>query len=93
MSYLMLRFQFLQAEAVVTARLEVTPDEPRLWCALGDLRLDDACYERAWLRSGKRSARAKRSLARRCYSSIPSLMCRLQVTMYPLSTVLLAHSR
>lgn len=53
-----------QAEAIVTARLDATPNEPRLWCALGDLRLDDSCYERAWSRSGGRSARAKRSLAR-----------------------------
>ncbi len=46
--------------------MEETPGEPRLWCALGDLRLDDGCYQRAWERSGGRSARAKRSLARRC---------------------------
>jgi len=54
-----------KAEALIRARLEVTPDEARLWCALGDLRMDDACYERAWERSGKRSARAQRSIARR----------------------------
>lgn len=33
-----------QAEQLIRRRLEVTPDEPRLWCALGDLTLDDACY-------------------------------------------------
>jgi len=54
-----------QAEALIGARLEEAPAEPRLWCALGDLRHDDGCYERAWQRSGGRSARAKRSLARR----------------------------
>jgi tetratricopeptide (TPR) repeat protein len=52
------------AEQLVKRRLEVTPDEPRLWCALGDLSLDDAHYMEAWERSGKRNARAARSLAR-----------------------------
>jgi hypothetical protein len=54
-----------QAEALIRARLQETPDEARLWCALGDLRQDDGCYRAAWERSGHRSARAKRSLARR----------------------------
>lgn len=45
-------------------RLEVAPDDPRLWCALGDLRLDDAAYLQAWERSGRRNARSQRSLAR-----------------------------
>jgi len=52
------------AEQLVKNRLEVTPDEPRLWCALGDLSLEDAHYMEAWERSGKRNARAARSLAR-----------------------------
>jgi tetratricopeptide (TPR) repeat protein len=52
------------AEQLVKRRLEATPDEPRLWCALGDLSLDDAHYIEAWERSGKRNARAARSLAR-----------------------------
>ena len=42
----------------------MTPDDPRLWCALGDLTLKDAHYETAWERSGQRSTRAQRSLAR-----------------------------
>ena len=46
-----------QAEELVKRRLEVAPDEPRLWCALGDLTLDDACYQRAWECSGHRNAR------------------------------------
>ncbi|KAK9827709.1 hypothetical protein WJX81_003255 [Elliptochloris bilobata] len=53
-----------QALALARARLEAAPDEPRLLCALGDLTVDDACYERAWAASGGRSVRAKRSLAR-----------------------------
>lgn len=36
-----------QAEQLIKRRLEVTPDEPRLWCALGDLTLDDAAYLQA----------------------------------------------
>ena len=46
-----------QAEELIKRRLEVTPDEPRLWCALGDLCLDDAHYLQAWERSGHRNAR------------------------------------
>lgn len=54
----------IAAEQLIMRRLEATPDEPRLWCALGDLSLDDAHYFEAWERSGKRNARAVRSLAR-----------------------------
>jgi tetratricopeptide (TPR) repeat protein len=46
-----------QAEELIKHRLEVTPDEPRLWCALGDLTLDDAHYRQAWECSGHRNAR------------------------------------
>ena len=52
------------AEQLIHRRLEATPDDPRLWCALGDLSLEDTHYMEAWERSGKRSARAARSLAR-----------------------------
>eukprot|EP00887_Chlorella_sp_A99_P004614 scaffold4.g4614.t1 len=54
----------VQAEQLIRRRLEATPNDPRLWCALGDLTLDDQDYLRAWERSGGRSARAQRSLAR-----------------------------
>ncbi|KAL4448097.1 hypothetical protein ABPG75_005316 [Micractinium tetrahymenae] len=54
----------VQAEELIKRRLEVSPDEPRLWCALGDLCLDDAHYLQAWERSGHRNARSQRSLAR-----------------------------
>ncbi|EFN57654.1 hypothetical protein CHLNCDRAFT_142791 [Chlorella variabilis] len=53
-----------QAEELIRRRLEVTPDEPRLWCALGDLLVEDAHYLQAWERSGHRNARSQRSLAR-----------------------------
>ncbi len=43
---------------------QAAPDDARLLCALGDLTVDDACYERAWAASGGRSVRAKRCLAR-----------------------------
>ncbi|GAB4823953.1 hypothetical protein N2152v2_010999 [Parachlorella kessleri] len=54
----------VQAEELVRRRLEATPDQPRLWCTLGDLTLEDKHYQEAWERSGHRSARAQRSLAR-----------------------------
>ena len=44
--------------------MQVTADDPRLWCALGDLTLREEHYETAWQRSGRRSTRAQRSLAR-----------------------------
>lgn len=46
-----------QAEELVRRRLEVTPDDARLLCTLGDLTLDDKYYLEAWERSGHRSAR------------------------------------
>ncbi|GIL61603.1 hypothetical protein Vafri_16033 [Volvox africanus] len=52
------------AEELVKRRLAVTPDDPRLWCALGDMHLDDRFYEEAWRRSGGRHTRSQRSLGR-----------------------------
>ncbi|KAG2495053.1 hypothetical protein HYH03_006983 [Edaphochlamys debaryana] len=52
------------AEELVRRRLEQSPDDPRLWCALGDLYLNDRFYEEAWRRSGQRHTRSQRSLAR-----------------------------
>ena len=43
---------------------QVTPDDPKLWNALGDLHMEDAPYLEAWARSGGRNARSKRSLGR-----------------------------
>eukprot|EP00192_Tetraselmis_astigmatica_P009810 CAMPEP_0117654740 /NCGR_PEP_ID=MMETSP0804-20121206/3908_1 /TAXON_ID=1074897 /ORGANISM="Tetraselmis astigmatica, Strain CCMP880" /LENGTH=926 /DNA_ID=CAMNT_0005461047 /DNA_START=141 /DNA_END=2921 /DNA_ORIENTATION=+ len=62
----------LQATELVRKRLEVHPDDPKLLCALGDCTGDEQAYHDAWEKSGKRSARAMRSLAdtahrRRCY--------------------------
>jgi hypothetical protein len=58
------------ARELIQARLSVTPGDPSLLCALGDLAEEaggaggDRHYEEAWRASGGRSARAKRSLAR-----------------------------
>ncbi|KAI0394174.1 hypothetical protein F5Y17DRAFT_272656 [Xylariaceae sp. FL0594] len=38
------------------------PNAPRLWCILGDMENDARHYERAWETSGRRFARAQRSL-------------------------------
>jgi hypothetical protein len=38
-----------------------------MWSALGDLTNDPSCYERAWELSGRRFARAKRSLGRHAF--------------------------
>ena len=53
----------VQAQNVILSRLERHPNDPRLWCALGDVKKEDACYVEAWERSGHRHARAQRSLA------------------------------
>lgn len=56
------------AVELIKARLLETPNDPRLWCSLGDVTNDDACYEKALEVSNDRSARAKRSLARSSYN-------------------------
>ncbi|XP_042498787.1 tetratricopeptide repeat protein 27 homolog [Macadamia integrifolia] len=56
------------AVELIKARLSETPDVPRLWCSLGDVTVNDACYEKALEVSNGRFARAKRSLARSAYN-------------------------
>jgi tetratricopeptide (TPR) repeat protein len=47
------------------ARLfQASPDEPKLWCVLGDIQQQDDHYRRAWEVSRQRSSRAQRSLAK-----------------------------
>lgn len=61
-------YQLLQkneiAEDLVRKRLEITPNDARLLCTLGDLVDSDEYYHKAWECSNGRSARAQRSLAR-----------------------------
>ncbi|KAI9649922.1 hypothetical protein NHQ30_002507 [Ciborinia camelliae] len=58
----------IDAEAVVKEewngeiRSPPPPHAPRLWCILGDLDQDPACWERAWTISNNRYARAQRTL-------------------------------
>ena len=47
------------------------PDAPRLFCILGDIDTDISMYERAWVVSMERYARAQRSLARHYVSQKP----------------------
>ncbi|RKP13703.1 hypothetical protein BJ684DRAFT_4428, partial [Piptocephalis cylindrospora] len=52
-----------QAEVLVREQLEKEgADLPWLYCILGDLQKDPSYWERAWEESGKRYARAQRSL-------------------------------
>ncbi|XP_061376118.1 uncharacterized protein LOC133318158 [Gastrolobium bilobum] len=59
-----------KASAVELIRkcLSERPNDPRLWCSLGDTTINDACYEKALEVSNNKSARAKRSLARSAYN-------------------------
>lgn len=52
------------ATALIRRQLEAHPDDPRLWCALGDVTKEDEHYVTAWEKSRGRHARAQRSLAR-----------------------------
>ncbi|ESW09834.1 hypothetical protein PHAVU_009G160200 [Phaseolus vulgaris] len=58
-----------KASAVELIRkcLSERPNDPRLWCSLGDTTANDAYYEKALEVSNNRSARAKCSLARSAY--------------------------
>ncbi|KAJ2233688.1 hypothetical protein IWW45_003989 [Coemansia sp. RSA 485] len=50
------------AERFVQDQLAATPDRPKLWCVLGDLKKDPDHWRHAWEISGCRYARAMRSL-------------------------------
>ncbi|KAE9608627.1 putative 43kDa postsynaptic protein [Lupinus albus] len=56
------------AVELIRKRLSERPNDPRLWCSLGDTTTNDTCYEKALEVSNNRSARAKRSLARSAYN-------------------------
>ncbi|GAU16836.1 hypothetical protein TSUD_367830 [Trifolium subterraneum] len=56
------------AVELIRKRLSERPNDPRLWCSLGDTTNNDSCYEKALEVSNNRSARAKRSLARSAYN-------------------------
>ncbi|KAK7410960.1 hypothetical protein VNO78_02233 [Psophocarpus tetragonolobus] len=56
------------AVELIRKRLSERPNDPTLWCSLGDTTTNDACYEKALEVSNNRSARAKRSLARSAYN-------------------------
>ncbi|KAI5084964.1 hypothetical protein GOP47_0001133 [Adiantum capillus-veneris] len=53
---------------LIKERLKQQPDDPRLWCALGDVTLNEDCYEKAWEVSKHRFGRAQRSLGRSAYN-------------------------
>ena len=54
-----------KAEELLKERLEVTPNSPKLWCLLGDVKSEPQHWEHAWQLSeaaGRRYSRAMRSL-------------------------------
>ncbi|KAG9455334.1 hypothetical protein H6P81_008238 [Aristolochia fimbriata] len=53
---------------LIKSRLSERPNDPKLWCSLGDVTDTDAYYYKALEVSNDRSARAKRSLARSAYN-------------------------
>ncbi|KAL8267583.1 hypothetical protein R6Q59_004927 [Mikania micrantha] len=56
------------AVELINTRLLEQPNDPRLWCSLGDVTNNDSCYEKALQVSENKSVRAKRSLARSAYN-------------------------
>ncbi|KVH96251.1 Tetratricopeptide-like helical [Cynara cardunculus var. scolymus] len=56
------------AVELINTRLLEKPNDPRLWCSLGDVTNQDSCYEKALEVSENKSVRAKRSLARSAYN-------------------------
>ncbi|KAG2641782.1 hypothetical protein PVAP13_2KG234200 [Panicum virgatum] len=56
------------AVSLINARLSVNPNDPRLWCSLGDVTNNDDHYKKALEVSNNKSARAMRSLARSAYN-------------------------
>ncbi|KAI4994400.1 hypothetical protein ZWY2020_029448 [Hordeum vulgare] len=56
------------AVSLINTRLSVTPNDPRLWCSLGDATNNDDHYKKALEVSDNKSARALRSLARSAYN-------------------------
>ncbi|KAJ8754915.1 hypothetical protein K2173_015427 [Erythroxylum novogranatense] len=56
------------AVELIKKRLSERPNDPRLWCSLGDVTNNDSYYEKALEVSDDKSARAKRSLARSAYN-------------------------
>lgn len=56
-----------QASEMAQEALDSSTDDsqkPAILCLLGDIRRDPQYYEKAWELSGKKYARAKRSLAK-----------------------------
>ncbi|KAK1666280.1 hypothetical protein QYE76_054439 [Lolium multiflorum] len=56
------------AVSLINTRLSITPNDPKLWCSLGDATNNDDHYKKALEVSNNKSARALRSLARSAYN-------------------------
>jgi tetratricopeptide (TPR) repeat protein len=55
--------QKVKAEDLILKEL-AKMETPSMWCRLGDIRQDVACYDKAWELSKHRSARSRRDLGR-----------------------------
>ena len=56
-----------RAEAIIREQIAINGETPYMLTCLGDVTGDEEYYERAWRLSGRRFARAKRTLGRICY--------------------------
>jgi len=65
---LMIAERNVEAKEMVKDLLDKQPT-PQLWCCLGDLEKDTKCYEKAWVLSKRRYARAQRSLGRELFTA------------------------
>ncbi|KAJ2072039.1 hypothetical protein GGH13_002959 [Coemansia sp. S155-1] len=55
------------AQRIISEQLALYPDSSKLWCVLGDLKLEPEHWRHAWEISGQRYARAMRSLGAHYY--------------------------
>ncbi|KAA8498296.1 Tetratricopeptide repeat protein 27 [Porphyridium purpureum] len=53
-----------KAESLIRQQIQAQGETPRLCCVLGDVTSDESWYVKGWQLSGRRYARAKRSLGR-----------------------------
>ncbi|KAJ2830444.1 hypothetical protein FBU31_002485, partial [Coemansia sp. 'formosensis'] len=63
------------AQQIIKDQLALSPDSAKLWCVLGDLQRDPEHWRHAWEISGRRYARAMRSLGAHYYGKAEYALC------------------